>query len=272
MISVTFPGRAGDLLWALPTVRALAEIHGPVSLRIAGEFASMLPLLQQQPYLKVVVADHAWSLTPPNDWQPPVVEEGEIHLGYRGWPDQPLAQYIYGTLKYHYPHLAVAGLDLESPWITIPPLPNSWGTTCTPVGFTEAWFELKVGLLQLLQQEFAWTQNREDVGWPTTALMQMATPGGRWVLAGWRPYTWVEAAEFITASSLFVGDCSALHVLAVACGTPVIVVEPMEARWNGIFYPVGKVGRVHLVTGNDGLPTFDARHVADTIRGALNGR
>jgi hypothetical protein len=46
----------------------------------------------------------------------------------------------------------------------------------------------------------------------------------------------------------------------------------MEARWNPIFYPLGKTGRVRLVTGNDGLPTIDARHTAEVLREVLGGR
>ncbi len=45
----TFPGRYGDIIWALPTVRGISEVEGPVDLLIAGEFASIVPLLEQQP-------------------------------------------------------------------------------------------------------------------------------------------------------------------------------------------------------------------------------
>jgi hypothetical protein len=50
-------------------------------------------------------------------------------------------------------------------------------------------------------------------------------------------------------------------------GKQVVMVEPNEARWNPIFYPYDKTGgRVELVVGNDARPTFDARHVADTLK------
>jgi hypothetical protein len=72
---------------------------------------------------------------------------------------------------------------------------------------------------------------------------------------------------------VFLGDCSAWHVLAMAMGIPVVLVEPLEARWNPIFYPLGMDGpQVTMVRGNDGNPTFDARHVADALTRALASR
>jgi hypothetical protein len=60
-VLVTFPGRYGDLLWALPSVRAVSEaIGGPVDLVIAGPFGSIVPLLEQQDYLGTVTARPDW--------------------------------------------------------------------------------------------------------------------------------------------------------------------------------------------------------------------
>lgn len=265
----TFPGRAGDLLWALPTVRSVSERVGqPVDLLIAGEFAGMIPLLREQPYLGTIVALEGWSLS--QDWQPPMITtdwDQVFHLGYRRWPENALPIEIYLNLA---DPTICDPPDLTRPWITLPPLPNAWGKSCIPVGFTEAWFELKYGLLKLLEMDLEYTPEREAKGQPTTALMQMAVHGGRWHKAGWSSYTWLEAAEFIAASDLFFGDCSALHVLAVASGKRVILMEPMEARWNPIFYPLGMDGpQVRVVKGNDGRPTFDARHCADVLREEL---
>src|SRR5205814_6739626 len=90
-ILVTFPGRAGDLIWALPSIRALSRrIDAPVDLLITGEFASMVPLLSCQPYLSRVVADPAWGMS--QGWEPPNRDDlispydHTFHCGYRGWP------------------------------------------------------------------------------------------------------------------------------------------------------------------------------------------
>ncbi len=260
----TFPGRAGDLLWALPTVRAIAEHHGdPVDLLIAGEFESMIPLLQPQPYLSRVHADPAWNMA---EWKPPTVPCGPRdvvhHLGYRRWPECPLPFEIFQTA---FPDHAAQGWGpaLERPWITV----SGPGVPCEIIcGFTEAWFELKLGLLTSVEYLLG------SAG-PT---MQQLTPyGTRWssevppATACVYECDWLDAARAIRNSDLFFGDCSALHVLAVAMGKPVVLCEPMTARHNDIFYPLGKTDRVRLVTGNDGLPTFDARHCATALQEAL---
>lgn len=264
----TFPGRAGDLLWALPSVRALSEHHHAlIDLQISGEFASMVPLLEHQPYLGRVFADPCWQLSDwrergaEHDWEAPYLAQptGQPYdqvypLGYRRWPEMPLPYETFSLLA------EIPGLpfDLGRPWITVE---TQTEDACPlTMGFTECHFELKVGLVHLLL-------DRLDL----LDVVMLASPGSRWVSeAFYGPVTWLEAARAITTSPLLLTDCSALHVLAVALGTPVICVEPMEARWNPIFWPLGQDGpRVTLVKGNDGRPTVDARHCADAIRAVL---
>lgn len=271
-ILCTFPGRYGDLLWALPTMRAISEAAGePVDLLIAGEFQPIVPLLTRQPYLRVIEIDHRWTLTPPAEWIPPAVERQHYdriyHLGYRGWPDTPLPHFIYAQVQreYPYPDLRLAPLDLDRPWITgIEPA----SIACPYVAaWTETWFELKVGLWALLQRR-----------WPTDLKLgeiplNLST-GGRWQNeSGACTADWLWLARWMLAARVVLADCSAPHVLAVALGRPVILVEPMEARWNPIFYPLGQDGpQVILVKGLDGNPTFDARHVFDALEARLHER
>lgn len=257
----TFPGRYGDLLWALPSVRAIAERLGePVDFAVAGEFRSMLPLLQLQPYIRTAYAIDTWGLTPPDEWRAPVDLHGTdwdvvIDLGYRGWPTKPLPYQIAEQAK--------VTIDLSRPWIQVdgPGIPLD-----VAVGFTETWFELKFGLLMAIDRLYI-----------NPTYIQLTLPGTRWTTettgyASVEVVDWLGAARAIRNADLFFGDCSALHVLAVALGKPVLLCEPMEARHNDIFYPLGKTGpQVTLITGNDGKPTFDARHCADAIRQALYG-
>ena len=270
----TMPGRAGDILWALPSVRAIAEHHGdPVDLLIAGEFASMVPLLEQQPYLARVHADPVWNMA---EWKPPGREDvispydHVYHLGYRRWPECPLpfeVKFSLAAFGWQGRFEDCPAPDLTRPWITVEDSGFAPAiTVAITVGFTEAWFELKLGLLVCVEQALAY---------PDLYVLVPPT-GGRWVdeaegaITEPFPCTWLEAAQVIRNSPLFFGDCSALHVLAVGMGKPVVLMEPMEARWNDIFYPLGKTGpQVRLVTGNDGRPTFDARACADTLKEAL---
>jgi hypothetical protein len=97
------------------------------------------------------------------------------------------------------------------------------------------------------------------------------TPGSRWQTEAWHGITsWETAAGLIASSQLFLGCCSALHVLACGLGVPVVLMEPNPHRHHVNFYPYGTEGpRVTLVRGNDGQPTFDARHVLDAVRAGL---
>lgn len=259
-ILCTFPGRFGDLLWALPTIRALSESYGqPVDLLICGEFAGLVPLLIQQPYLASVTADPGWGLGA--GWQPPVVwEEADriFHLGYRRWPELPLPLEIDQTVRVD---RELAPLDLTRPWITTR-IPAQTPRREVAVGWSDCHFELKVGLLELLFTN--WTG-------PKGSAFILPPAGSRWVTEQrYTPTDWRQAAQRIANTQVFLGDCSALHVLAVALGKPCVLVEPMEARWNPIFYPCGKTGpQVTLVTGLDGQPTFDARHCAEALQAAL---
>lgn len=274
-ILATFPGRYGDLLWALPTIRALSRrIGAPVDLAICGEFASISPLLARQDYLGQVHAIPTWGLS--QGWEPPALRSPEVadpytltfHLGYRRWPELPLPFETAYTFTLHGGRpfvsdvITPADLCLSEPWITN--LPQAPPTEIV-VGFSECHFELKVGLITLL----------EDLDRPMRVLNHdsrtrwaMERPKGSYPLSP--PLPWVEMAAAIRNADLFLGCCSGLHVLAVAIGIPVVIVEPMEARWNPIFYPLGMDGpQVRVVTGLDGKPTYDARHTREVLEGVL---
>ena len=271
-ILATMPGRFGDQLWALPTVRALHEAGHQVSLVLSQKYGSLAPLIRQQEYVQYVLVHDQWQVREDAPISPrvprgpfyPADAEGHItgtydaivHLGYDGWPQAPLPYHVYNTLKREHPELAVAPLDLERPWIRVPYA----ATPCEiAIGFTDEWFELKVGLicLEVYGGRAALVLGPQDSRWH---LERAAGSYPIWVGG------WIAAAGIIRNSDLFLGCCSALHVLACALGKPCLIVEPSEARWNEIFYPFGKIGpRVRLILGGDGKPTFDSRHIRDTI-------
>jgi len=270
-ITCTFPGRYGDLLWALPTMRALAEASGdPVDLIISGKYGSIAPLIQTQPYIGSVQVLREWEVQETAPIQPnfPPLDLADglrpvIHLGYPGWPDRPLPEYIWKIAKLQYP--TIAPLDLDKPWITVPSSPGPPHRVLV-VGFSDEWFELKYGIAYLLDSALG----NDPQGNPQLTLWPSSYEGGRWHReGGLPPCSWVETSHVINASDVFLGCCSALHVLACALGKKIVLMEPNEHRWNDIFYPYGKTGRVTLVLGNDGRPTFDARHVRDAIQKAL---
>ena len=271
-ILCTMPGRFGDILWALPTVRAISETYElPVDLVVAHKYAAIIPLIEQQPYIRRAWAATDWDIqeTAPMTPRIPPTLTGEVngelvdlldpivgaydriyHLSYTGWPSQPLPFEIHLTARLQYDG-EVDPLDLDRPWV------HSHGAIYhVPVvsGFSDEHFELKVGLFTLLKEQ------RE--------INQIIAPHSRWATeldhAGTE--TWIAAAALIAGAKVFLGCNSGMHVLACALGKPVVMMEPNVQRHHPIFYPFGTEGRVLLVRGLDGQPTFDARHVAEALK------
>jgi len=270
----TFPGKYGDILWALPAIRALSRRLGePVDLTIAGAYGSLKPLLELQPYLGRVEAAAWWEVrdtAPMTPRVPPSSQTQEwdydlvLHLGYRGWPQRPLPYETLDCLNAEAEPYNVCGylqderLELNDPWITLPAERefSNYRHDDVTVGFSDEHFELKAGLVDLLSH---WV----SLG---VCVSQNSRWLGEWSVADEGPgMSWVDEASLIQTGKVFVGCCSALHVLAAGLGKQMVIVEPAEARWNEIFWPLGKTGRVELLLGGDGRPTVDARHLRDAV-------
>lgn len=265
-ILCTFPGRTGDLLWALPSVRAISETYGqPVDLVVSQKYGPGLkPLLQDQPYLRDVVVDTAWQVqeTAPITPRAPQVDAGTydrvFHLGYETWPTPDLPTDIYDRAT-RQSDRRLGPLDLARPWITPPAYAKDLDATDLAVGFTDEHFELKYGLYTLL---FRRLMDAHPIINLSGAEM---SPRWRQEAESYAPDLRT-AAAWLSRSRCFVGCCSALHVLAVALGVPAVVVEPNPHRHQAVFWPLGTTGpQVYLVLGGDGGWTWDARHTAETI-------
>lgn len=287
-ILATFPGKHGDLLWALPTVRALSTTYGmPIDLLVSAAYGSLAPVIERQDYIGRVIVDPDWVVqdtapmtprTPPHAdrW---IDEYAQVfHLGYVGWPGPTLPEDVYHRVADVHRRIIgtdLAPLDLQRPWITA----KTYGLPAQDlaIGFSDEHFELKRGIAECLTDRFlhmrnrarAQAEDRTDLPHPM-ALVNVAGPGSRWSREcyafnqdGW---VWEAVARWIAASRVFVGCCSALHVLAVAIGVPAVIVEPNVHRLQEVFWPLGFDGeRVQIVRGGDGLPTVDARHTAEAI-------
>jgi len=275
----TFPGKYGDLLWALPTIRALSRRLGqPVDLLLPARFQDIGELLARQPYLDAVVFSTAWVMqdtAPISPRVPPpdvIHYDGEpvamVHLGYRDWP---LPNCLLHTLETCNLQVDASGLNssagpitvpeltLDIPWITLPDEAPAPRRTPWVAGFTDEYFELKFGLWTLLSKQ-----------WRAEGVSPISiSVGGRWQGEAAHPGAdWLLGAYCLQHTDVFLGDCSAWHVLAAAMGVPVIVMEPQSMRHNEVFYPL-PARQVYLVTGNDGKPTFDSRHVAEALTYAI---
>jgi hypothetical protein len=255
-------GRHGDIIWSLATVRAIAETVGePVDFCTTRAYGGIIPLIQAQPYIGRAFADPQWEITseaPVGPPEPPIPWEGykwAFHLSYRGWPAAPtLAEGYWDAARAELPE--VRALELTRPWIKVPP---QVADPCDiAVGFGDLWFELKYGLLDLVERAL-----------PEVHFSVLCAEGSRWNTEGVRhyPLSWLKAASLVAGSKLFFGCLSAPWVLANALGKPTVIMEPAEPRWNSLFWLDHP--RNTMVRGHDGRPTFHAHHVVDALRKKL---
>jgi len=264
-ILVTHAGRHGDCLWALPTVRAIAEAVGePVDFCISHEYRSLVSLIQAQHYIREAFSDAEWLVqqtAPISPAEPPAEHrymgrayDKTIHLSFKGWPEAPTLAEGY-LLNGQAALLKVLEMHLDRPWIKV----DEAEFCGIAVGFTDEWFELKFGLCGLLYEGLA------KQGLAVDGVV-MAAPGSRWELeAKVTPTSWLGAAQMIQGSKIFLGCLSALAVLAAAMGKPRVLVEPNEQRHHPVFQHWDQ----ELLKGGDGKPTFDARHVVDAVKERL---
>lgn len=279
-ILTTFPGKIGDALWSLPTVRAISRHFGvPVHFAITPEFdragAGLLRLIGEQEYIASTFALPGWEVEYKECMQPREPEVGGewdrvFHLGYYGWPSCALAKYIHEAAAETYQELAMLPEQPDmSPWIMLssPDSPPA-GFPEIFVGWNQEWLELKMGLLLALVESTAQKdplysvvcgEGMRHTEWEAIQAFDAVE------LSQCDLY---EAAKILAHCHFYLGDLSAQWVLACAMGKPCVVMEPSEARWNPIFWWDGE-GRNRMVLGGDGKPTFDARHVRDAVLAQL---
>lgn len=60
-MKISMAGKMGDLVYALPVIKALARQHGPITLVTSALCYQLVPLLWEQPYIKDVEMDYTRS-------------------------------------------------------------------------------------------------------------------------------------------------------------------------------------------------------------------
>ena len=278
-ILCTCPGRHGDILLAFPTLRALAErTNTAVALAVAPAYRGVCELALLQPYIAEAFAIPDWVIeeaAPITPYIPQTIPPGYdlvFHLGYKGWPLQALAFEHYRLLLEQWPMRSgpMPTLDIVRPWLCRP-YPPILDRPWVSLGWSEEWLELKIGITVALAHRFPQVQFQWIRPWAPSRYDEIGSTGQALpknvciVHAGW-----AETARTIGRSRVFIGCNSAASHVATGLGVPVVMVEPAEARWHPIFYSYGAGGpQVTLVKGNDGRPTFDARHVGDALEKTL---
>lgn len=296
-ILVSHPGRHGDIIWALPTVRAIARwAGGPVDFVTSKKYGRICDLLnEQRDYISYAWGDPAWEVVesaPISPRIPPLpikyLEPGTgplppqkhelmydkiIHLGYEGWPTLPLAEEVLRLAAKTVGSEIGKFWDLEEPWITVK-AEKPQGTTVVALGWSEEWIELKMGISLALGQRFRYEGDGRG-GWPVS-FHQVCYPKGRhaeWfkIFPNHMGYhateSWLLRAQILSECKVFVGCLSGLWVLANALGMRTVIAEPEKMRHHKVFWRDSP--RNTLVLGTDGLPTADARHVGDVLATTL---
>lgn len=281
--AVTLPGKLGDILWAMPTVRAIARLKNqPIDIYLPRQFDGIAELLMLQSYVNRVfsVSEYRWPIrmeSPIIPWAPEGFGSEVFHLGHARWPASPLYQQYKDNFVERYPDHAFGVLkhfDMK-PWIEAPRSLERCQSCYSGIprnsniifyGAGQDWIELKMGVLATL--------NKGLIGDDDLAIQLVDQPGGRqqefagfldgeyvWFDTG----GWMETAHLMDHCDSYVGCCAAQWVLACGIGLPCIMFDPAEGRHHSIFWWDGG-GRNVKVLGGDGRPTWDARHVADAIR------
>lgn len=210
----TFSGKFGDILFSLATVRLVAEREQtPVDFICMPAYKSLLPLVRKQSYICHAVTEPSWITTgsPFGDqpWKPPaLLEVGRnkvYHLTYRR---HPMTQGI--TLADAIAKNAVVNLRPE-PWIKV-----------------------DRGKWKKHKPMVCWSFNDDPTRGQKLAFIQSLRtrfPKLSFVSVDWHHVPdWIDAAQIIQESLFFIGDMSAMHVLAHAIGKRCLIYEPSLDR------------------------------------------
>lgn len=102
IIAVAHPGKIGDALWCLPTVKALCEKHDAVADFFTSDYCRpMKDLLEAQPFIRQMIMSAGYEVKSMDcGCQPPLVpvpEEGYsavYQMGFNGCPAGCIGEYI----------------------------------------------------------------------------------------------------------------------------------------------------------------------------------
>lgn len=227
----THPGKLGDLLWSLPTIRAVADFEGKVGLMTSPYCAPLLPLLAKQAYIDSTSlwANDAWKVKfsapvepwlPPGEYHPPV-----YHLGMREWPSPTLGEYYPKLLQQEY------GVHVQpnwaEPWIDVGPVDLRQEVV---VSFSDEYAESKAGLVMAL---------RAVSPLPIRLLVRrdsrIQTDFGLEREVSVEVCDMVRLAERLKGARVAVVCNSVAHPLGVAVGANLVVYEPQSMRHQSVF-------------------------------------
>lgn len=252
MLTVTHPGKVGDLLWALATVKQLASPQ--VQMVLSGYLAPVVELVRAQPYVADAVVDLRWQVeftAPVTPQRPEHRWTEELHLGLESWPTP--------TLIEDYARRAGVVVDPWEPWLT--PLHEcAWLRKDIGIHLSDEWSETKAGLVTALVHAL-----------PTEKFVLFTYPESRLAQEYRFPFRNIHTAytgisglsDWLTGCKMLVTCKSFARVMALGMGVPTVVVEPSVPRHNPVFDPPTTHWREIIQNG------FDARELVQNVETML---
>jgi hypothetical protein len=222
----TFPGKYGDILWSLPTVREISRLTGgPVDFFVMPYYDNMKELFECQTYIDKTGSFKEW-LRKGSDygdqpWQPPKHLEEPYrqhwHLGYRAHPgvsapEMPLVHFtaFQQGIQLHQPVVPFIEVDDDLDFAIMD-------------RHMEAMRQNRIVSYAFNDQY----QRQKNIFFQDLWKAMMGT-GVEFLnlnMVGWK-----EAAWMIKSSFVYVGDRSACWVLATGMGKKTITFEPHPMR------------------------------------------
>lgn len=214
----TFPGKYGDMLWSLPTVRAISQIRGEaVDFAVMPQYKNILPLLQAQPYIDRAFVIEEWLLQHSNHGDQPWLPQKNMeqtcgyehvwHLGYRGHPGLS-GQPNMALVDFIAWQQGIRFVEGVLPFISAEPGVVVGHERYVAVAFNTMYADLKLRfetrLNELCKAEF--------------------------FLVDVNRFAWGNVPSVIKGAMVFIGDRSALHVVAHGVNQRIVTYEPHPAR------------------------------------------
>lgn len=225
----TFSGKYGDIMWSMPTVRALAaRYEHKLDFCCMPQYENLLPLIQMQPYINKAFVLPEWKFegSPFGDqpWQAPtdgLGYEHVFHLTYRSHPQvECLADFTARQQCITLGDTWTPFLHLEEDRVEATVFSISENRVRYPdivFGFNPDYHEYKSVFISRLTKSLQSLLGHEIVWKEVTTL------------------PWIDAACAIKNAKVFVGCRSALMVVAHGFGKNVVTFEPNSARLSPIF-------------------------------------
>jgi hypothetical protein len=239
----THPGKMGDAIWSLASVKWLAEDRADLTL--SGYCHPLAPLLSAQSWIKNVTIDFDWHVewsAPPKPWACPGLVA--VHLGYREWPQPTLIEYYPKLLLQEYGWNTTPNFEL--PWLYVGNAKHNE----IVLSFSCEYAENKAGYILHLLKAF-----------PEQKFVLALTAGSRLFKDFNFPFkhlrvevcSLLRLAELMSSAPLVITCNSVGHPLAAALGARAIIAEPNTMRHQ----PTFKAPMLPKLTYVDSVNSFE---------------